>query len=75
MNVATVIFACGKCSAGSTVRGAEHGIYQDGDSLASSMTITEALSGLPGENVVRCCHLRVLHIAWCHLQTLTSGCS
>ena len=47
----------GKCSAGSTVRGTEHGIYLDGNSFASSLTIPEALSGLPAENVVSCCHL------------------
>ena len=41
--------SCGKCSVGSNVRGAEHGIYLDGNSFASSLTITEALSGLPAE--------------------------
>ena len=63
------------CSWGSTARDAERGIYLDGNSLASSFTIPEALSGLPANNVVSCCHLWVLRRAWYHLQTLTSGCS
>ena len=49
--------SCGKCSVGSTVRGVDHGIYLDGNLFASSLTIPEALSGLPAEHVVSCCHL------------------
>ena len=51
--------SCGKCSAGSTVRGAEHDIYLDGNSFASSLAIPEALSGLPTENVVSCSYVSV----------------
>ena len=48
---------CGKCSAGFTVRCAEHGIYLDENLFASSLTIPGALPGLPAENVVSFCHI------------------
>ena len=35
--------SCGKCSAGLTVRGVEHGIYLDGNSFASLLSIPGAL--------------------------------
>ena len=57
VNVVTGIVHNGKCSAGSTVRVAEHGIYLDGNSFASSLTIPETLSCLHAENVGSCCHL------------------